>query len=36
MGTPIELLNQFGGRPGFERAVYELQTEIYSPFPSPP
>jgi type I restriction enzyme R subunit len=36
MGTPIELLNQFGGRPGFEKAVYELQTAIYSPFPSPP
>jgi len=29
MGTPIELLNQFGGRPGFEKAVYELQTAIY-------
>jgi type I restriction enzyme R subunit len=36
MGTPIELLNQFGGRPGFERAVHELQTAIYFPFPSPP
>jgi type I restriction enzyme R subunit len=36
MGTPIELLNQFGGRPGFEKAVYELQTAIYAPFSSPP
>jgi len=36
MGTPIELLKQFGGRPGFEKAVYELQNAIYSPFPSPP
>jgi type I restriction enzyme R subunit len=31
MGTPVELLNQFGGRPGFEKAVHELQTAIYSP-----
>jgi type I restriction enzyme R subunit len=29
MGTPIELLNQFGGRSGFEKAVHELQTAIY-------
>jgi len=36
MGTPLELLKQFGGRSGFEKAVYELQTAIYSPFPSPP
>ncbi len=35
MGTPIELLKQFGGRPGFEKAVYELQTALYSPFSSP-
>ncbi len=35
MGTPLELLKQFGGRSGFEKAVYELQTAIYSPFPSP-
>lgn len=29
MGTPIELLNQFGGRSGFERAVHELQSALY-------
>jgi type I restriction enzyme R subunit len=29
MGTPIELLNTFGGRPGFERAVHELQSALY-------
>jgi type I restriction enzyme R subunit len=29
MGTPIELLNTFGGRPGFEKAVHELQSALY-------
>lgn len=29
MGTPIELLNTFGGRNGFEQAVHELQHALY-------
>jgi type I restriction enzyme R subunit len=29
MGTPVELLKQFGGRKGFEKAVRELQTALY-------
>lgn len=29
MGTPIELLRQFGGRDGFERAVHEIQSALY-------
>ncbi|NOT23092.1 MAG: DEAD/DEAH box helicase family protein [Nitrospiraceae bacterium] len=29
MGTPIELLKTFGGLPGFERAVHELQSALY-------
>ena len=29
MGTPIELLNTFGGRPGFEQAVHDLQSALY-------
>ncbi len=29
MGTPVELLKQFGGRKGFEKAVHELQTALY-------
>ena len=29
MGTPIELLKTFGGRPGFEKAVHELQSALY-------
>lgn len=29
MGTPLQLLKTFGGRPGFERAVHELQTALY-------
>jgi type I restriction enzyme, R subunit len=29
MGTPIELLRQFGGRDGFEKAVHELETALY-------
>ena len=30
MGTPIELLNSFGGRVGFEQAVHDLQSALYS------
>jgi type I restriction enzyme R subunit len=30
MGTPIELLNAFGGRAGFEQAVHELQSAMYN------
>ena len=29
MGTPVELLNSFGGRTGFEKAVHELQSALY-------
>ncbi len=29
MGTPMELLNAFGGRDGFQRAVHELQDAMY-------
>ncbi|WP_029041568.1 EcoAI/FtnUII family type I restriction enzme subunit R [Cucumibacter marinus] len=29
IGTPIELVKAFGGRPGFEQAVREMQSEIY-------
>ncbi|HEY3490529.1 MAG TPA: DEAD/DEAH box helicase family protein [Candidatus Deferrimicrobiaceae bacterium] len=29
MGTPIELINTFGGRDGFEKAVHELQSALY-------
>ncbi len=29
MGTPMELLQQFGGRDGFERAVHKLQSALY-------
>jgi len=29
LGTPVELVNAFGGKTGFERAVHELQSEIY-------
>jgi len=29
MGTPVELLKQFGGRAGFETAVHELQSALY-------
>jgi type I restriction enzyme R subunit len=30
MGTPVELLKPFGGRAGFEQAVHELQSALYS------
>ena len=29
LGTPLELVNTFGGRPGFERAVHDLQAALY-------
>jgi type I restriction enzyme R subunit len=29
MGTPVQLLKQFGGRKGFEKAVHELQSALY-------
>lgn len=29
MGTTVQLLKEFGGRPGFEKAVHELQTALY-------
>ncbi len=29
MGTPVQLLKQFGGRNGFEKAVHELQSALY-------
>jgi len=30
LGTPIELIRAFGGKPGFERAVHDLQSELYA------
>ena len=29
LGTPLELVRAFGGKPGFERAVHDLQSELY-------
>ena len=29
LGTPLELVREFGGRPGFERAVHDLQSALY-------
>lgn len=29
LGTPIELVRAFGGKPGFEQAIHHLQSEIY-------
>ncbi len=29
MGTPVQLIREFGGRERFEQAVHELQTELY-------
>ena len=29
LGTPLELVQAFGGKPGFERAVHDLQSELY-------
>ena len=29
LGTPVELIRAFGGKPGFERAVHDLQSSLY-------
>jgi type I restriction enzyme R subunit len=29
LGTPIELVRAFGGKPGFEQAVHDLQSALY-------
>lgn len=29
LGTPLELIRAFGGKPGFEQAVHDLQAELY-------
>ena len=29
MGTPLQLIKQFGNRGDFERAVHELQSALY-------
>ncbi len=29
LGTPLELVRAFGGRPGFERAVLDIQSALY-------
>ena len=29
LGTPLELVRAFGGKPGFDRAVHDLQSELY-------
>ena len=29
MGTPMQLIKEFGSRAGFERAVHELQAALY-------
>ena len=29
LGTPVELINAFGGRDGFESAVQEMQSALY-------
>jgi type I restriction enzyme R subunit len=31
MGTPFQLIKQFGSRAGFEQAVHELQQALYAP-----
>ncbi len=30
LGTPVELVRAFGGKPGFEQAVHDLQAELYA------
>lgn len=29
LGTPVELVNSFGGKPGFKQAVHDLQSALY-------
>ena len=29
LGTPLELVRAFGGKPGFERAVHDVQSALY-------
>ncbi|MFZ4607802.1 MAG: EcoAI/FtnUII family type I restriction enzme subunit R [Caulobacter sp.] len=29
MGTPVQLVKQFGGRAGFDRAIHDLQSALY-------
>src|SRR5690606_23213412 len=29
LGTPIELVRAFGGKPGFDKAIHDLQSELY-------
>jgi type I restriction enzyme R subunit len=29
MGTPLQLIKEFGSRASFENAVHELQTALY-------
>ncbi len=29
LGTPVQLLRAFGGKPGFEQAVHDLQSALY-------
>ena len=33
LGTPVELVSAFGGKPGFERAVHDLQSALYRKSP---
>jgi type I site-specific restriction endonuclease len=30
MGTPVQLIQQIGGSPGFEKAVHEIQSALYA------
>jgi type I restriction enzyme R subunit len=30
MGSVVQLINAFGGKAGFEKAVHELQDALYS------
>jgi type I restriction enzyme R subunit len=31
LGTPVQLVNAFGGKAGFENAIHKLQSELYRP-----